>query len=54
MLNIKNTNNILGLKTTTGWEVTMFQKGIHWYHIKLEQYGQERNLKLAFTKKEAN
>lgn len=50
MLNIVNTKNILGLKTTTGWEVTMFHKGINWYHISLEHEGFERNLKLALEK----
>ena len=50
MLNIINTKNILGLITSTGWEVTMFHKGVNWYHIKLEHEGYERDLKLAFNK----
>ena len=50
MLDIVNTKNIIGLRTKTGWEVTMFLQSSWNYHIRLEHEGYERDLRLGRLK----
>jgi len=50
MLNIINTKKILGLTTSTGWNVIMFEQTSWHYHIRLEHVGYERDLKLSRNK----